>query len=88
MARLAVRVQPRSKREGIESVCEGVVIIRVSAPPVDNKANETVRKLIARGLRIPRSTVTLVKGSKSRDKVFAVSGLTSGEALDRLKACI
>jgi hypothetical protein len=88
VARLSVRVQPRSKRESIESIQDGVVRIRVSAPPIDGKANEAVRRLIAKSLNVPRSRVTLVKGSKSRDKVFEISGMYSRDVLDRVRESI
>ena len=87
-ARLSVRIQPRSKREGVESVHDGVVKIRVSAPPVDDKANEAVRKLMAKSLKVHRSRVALVKGSRSRDKVFEISGMSSSDALERLKESV
>jgi uncharacterized protein len=47
MGDLAIRVLPRAKRTGIAGERGGIVVIRVAAPPVDGKANDAVRRLIA-----------------------------------------
>lgn len=53
---------------------EGVLRAKVSAPPVDGKANRALRRLIAKRLGVPPSTVRVVRGEKSRDKVVRVDG--------------
>ena len=52
MTDLAIRVQPRAKRTEVAGERDGAVVIRVSAPPVDGKANEAVCKLIAERLGV------------------------------------
>ena len=45
-AELAIRVTPRSSREGIDGEREGRVLVRVNAPPVDGKANAAVARVL------------------------------------------
>lgn len=80
MADLAIRVQPRAKRSEVAGERGGAVVIRVSAPPVDGKANEAVCRLIAERVGVPRSAVRVVRGESSRDKVVRIDGLSADEA--------
>jgi len=84
MGDLAIRVQPRAKRTEVAGERAGAVVIRVSAPPVDGKANDAVRRLIAQRLRVPRSAVEIVRGESARDKLVRIEGLSADEARTRL----
>jgi uncharacterized protein (TIGR00251 family) len=80
MTDLAIRVQPRAKRTEVAGERDGAVVIRVSAPPVEGKANEAVRRLIAERVGVPRSAVRIVRGESGRDKLVRVAGLSADEA--------
>ena len=80
MTDLAIRVQPRAKRTEVAGEREGAVVIRVSAPPVDGKANEAVRRLIATRLGVPLRAVQIVRGETGRDKVVRVDGVDAKTA--------
>jgi len=56
--------------------------VRVTAPPVDGRANDALRRLIAKRAGVARSDVTIVRGERSRDKRVRVEGI--GEAALRL----
>lgn len=75
MGRLPLRVQPRARRNEIAGERAGALLVRVTAPPVDGKANDAVRRLIARRLGVPASRVSIVRGESSRDKVVQVEGI-------------
>ena len=66
---IAVRVTPRASRNSIERV-GNTIRVRVTAPPEDGKANEAVRKLLAKSLGVAKTRLTLVRGAASRDKGF------------------
>ena len=74
-AQIAVRVQVRAKRDEIAGEREGVLVVRVSAPPVDGRANRALCKLIARRAGVAPSKVTIVRGEGSRDKLVRVEGI-------------
>ena len=65
---------------------EDVLHLRVTAPPEGGKANAAVVALVAKSLRVPRSSVSIVKGFASRDKVLRVNFLTLDEIKERLAA--
>ena len=80
---IAVRVQPRASREELV-LRDGVLIARVTAPPVDGKANAAVRKLIAKRAGVAPSRVAIVRGEHARDKVLRVEGAAPG-VVERLR---
>jgi uncharacterized protein (TIGR00251 family) len=53
----------------------GAVVIRVTAPPVDGKANAALCAFVAERAGVPRSRVEVVRGMTSRDKVVRVEGV-------------
>jgi len=69
---LRLRIQPRASREGIDGVHDGRLRVRVSSPPVDGAANESLIRILAHALGVPRRAVTLVRGEKNRDKEVIV----------------
>jgi uncharacterized protein (TIGR00251 family) len=78
VGRIAVRVTPRSGRDEIAGERNGALLVRVTAPPVEGKANDAVRKLLAKRLGIPPSRVSVARGAASRDKVVKVEGMDAG----------
>ena len=76
MADIAIRLQPRAKREAVVGERGGAIVIRVTAPPVDGKANAALCALIAKAAGVPNSHVAVVRGQTSRDKVVRVEGVT------------
>ena len=84
VATVRVRVQPRASRAAITGFRDDVLSVRVTAPPVDGAANAAVTALLAEALGVARSTVTVVRGERSRDKVVRINGLTDAEARARL----
>ena len=79
MATLAVRVQPRARRDEIAGERAGALLVRVTAPPVEGKANEAVRRLIAQRLGVAPGNVAVVRGATSRDKLLDISGVEPDE---------
>ena len=53
---------------------DGVVLIRISAPPVDGKANAALIAFVAKTLGVPKGHVEIVRGETSRNKVIRVAG--------------
>jgi uncharacterized protein len=70
-----VRLQPRARRAGVVGERAGAIVIRVTAPPVDGKANAALCAFVAERAGVPRSRVNVVRGLTSRDKVVRVEGV-------------
>jgi uncharacterized protein len=79
MGTLRVRLQPRAAQNEIAGVRDGALLVRLTAPPVDNRANEALCRLLAKRLGVARTQISLLKGARSRDKVMQVEGLSSKE---------
>jgi uncharacterized protein len=74
----AVRVQPRASRDEIVGEWQDALKIRLTAPPVDDRANEALRRLLAARLKVPLSAVRIAMGERSRTKRVEVRGVTAG----------
>jgi uncharacterized protein (TIGR00251 family) len=73
----AVRVQPRASRDEIAGEWQEGLKIRLTAPPVDDRANEALRRLLADRLKVPLSAVRIAAGERSRTKRVEVRGVTA-----------
>jgi hypothetical protein len=83
---LRVRVQPRASRSAIGGWREdGTLTVRVTAPPVEGRANAAVGALLAAALDVPLGAVRVVQGERGRDKLVRVVGLTPADIRRRLE---
>ncbi|MBE9546100.1 MAG: YggU family protein [Proteobacteria bacterium] len=74
-----IRVVPRSSRCEVAGIQEDALKLKITAPPVEGKANEECIKFLADKLGVRKSRVTIIAGHKSKRKTIAVSGLKSSE---------
>jgi uncharacterized protein (TIGR00251 family) len=74
-----VRVVPRSSRNQIIGVEDGVFKIKLTAPPVDGKANKALREFLAGRLGLAKGSVEIISGEKSRQKLVRIHGLSLKE---------
>lgn len=65
---LAVRVQPRASRDELVGPLGDELKIRLTAPPVDGKANTHLVKVLAKAFGVPRNAVILLSGDTGRSK--------------------
>jgi uncharacterized protein (TIGR00251 family) len=84
-ARIVVRLQARAHRDKLVGVRDGVLLARVSAPPVDGRANRALCRLIARRAGVAASRVTIVRGERSRNKLVRVDGVDRSTLNDALR---
>jgi uncharacterized protein (TIGR00251 family) len=77
MGELRVRVQPRAHRNELAGERGGSLLVRVTAPPVDGRANDAVRRLVAKRLGLAAGRVEVARGAGSRDKLLRVEGVES-----------
>lgn len=81
---LAIRVTPRAARARIAGERAQRLLVHVSAPPLDGRANDAACRLLAKALGIAPGLVTLVSGERSRDKLVRVQGRSPAEVAQRL----
>jgi uncharacterized protein len=75
VADLHVRLQPRAKRDEIVGERDGWIVVRVTAPPVDGKANDALTRLIAKQANVAPSRVHVVRGHTARNKTVRVADI-------------
>src|SRR3990172_11963869 len=83
--RFRVKVQARARREEIAGVHDGALRVRVTAPPLEGRANRAVVALLAERLRLPQSSVKIAGGERSPLKTIEVAGLDAAAVLERLR---
>jgi uncharacterized protein (TIGR00251 family) len=76
---LRVRVTPRAGKNEIAGERDGVLLVRVTAPPEGGKANTAVCRLIASALGIGQTRVTVMRGAGSRDKLLRIEGVEEAD---------
>ncbi len=81
---LTIKATPRASRNAVLGEEAEWLRIALTAPPVDGKANEAIRRFLAEILGVPRSAVSQLSGQTARLKRFAVDGLSPAEATARL----
>jgi uncharacterized protein (TIGR00251 family) len=80
----AVRVVPRASRNEIAGVHGDALKVRLTAPPVEGRANEALTAFLAQRLGVRKSQVEIAAGATSRHKKLRVIGLLAQEAEERL----
>jgi uncharacterized protein YggU (UPF0235/DUF167 family) len=83
-AYLLVRVTPRAGTNSIAEPRDGRLLLRVTAAPEDGKANAAACKLVAKKLRIGKTSVNVTSGETARDKTLTIDGLSAREVADVL----
>ena len=69
---LQVHVQPRASRNEIVGPHGDALKVRITAPPVEGKANAHLIQFLAKTFRVPKSHITLASGEASRCKVLRI----------------
>ena len=83
-AKISLRVSPNAARNEVVGFTDGVLRVKVAAPPVEGKANKELIALLARKLGLSKGDLTIIKGHTSRNKVIAINGLSQEQVLRRL----
>ena len=74
---LKIKVEPRSSRKGISGVVGDAIKIKVNAPPVGGAANEELIEVLSEEFGIKKTSIKILRGMSSRNKVVEIEGVTS-----------
>jgi uncharacterized protein (TIGR00251 family) len=79
--RFGIRVKPGARREAVGGRWDGAaLVVAVAAPAVEGKANEAVRKALARAFGVRKQDVSVVAGDRGRDKVVEIDPAPAGSS--------
>ena len=81
---LDVRVVPRAGRSGVAGLRDGALLVRLAAAPVDGAANAELIDVLARALDVPKRSIEIVAGDRSRSKRVRVDGMPAPAVLAAL----
>ena len=82
---LKVYLQPKSSKNEIAGPYRDGMKIKITAPPVEGKANAALIRFLAKEFRVPPSSIEILKGHHSREKVLKISGKIDRESLNQEK---
>ena len=81
---IRVRVVPRADRPGVAGTREGELVVRLQSAPIANAANDELIERIAQLFRVPKRSVAIAGGERSRSKRVLVAGVDAATAAARL----
>jgi len=71
---LKIYLQPKSSKNEMAGPYRDGIKIKVTAPPVEGKANEALIKFLAKEFKISASSIEILKGHNSREKIIRIGG--------------
>jgi uncharacterized protein (TIGR00251 family) len=81
---LRLRVHPNASRNEVTGFTNGILQVKVAAPPVKGKANSELIAFLSKTLGVNKSSLTIAKGHASRNKVITIDGLSQNDVINRL----
>ena len=84
-AKITVHVQPNARRNEVLGYEDGVLRVKIAAPPVKGKANQELVRFLSDILGVAKSNITIEKGLTSRRKVVGIRGVTKEEVARELE---
>ncbi len=75
---LKVYLQPKSSKNEVVGPYRDGIKVKVTAPPVEGKANESLIRFLSRELGISPSCIEVIKGHHSREKILRILGTVAG----------
>jgi uncharacterized protein (TIGR00251 family) len=85
MAILRVHLVPNAKIDSVVGEYGGAIKITVRAPAVEGKANVALIRFLAEQLNLPRQSIVLERGHRSRDKLIRIDGLAAEDVRTRMR---
>lgn len=73
--RLSVRVEPRSSKKEVIGFKEGVLKVKLTAPPAEGEANEQLVEILAEVFGVKKSAVKIIKGHTAKNKIVDIEGI-------------
>ena len=83
---LSLRVHPNASRDEVLGFIDGVLRVKVAAPPLKGKANEKLVAFLSKLLDVNRDSISIVKGQTNRNKVVVIRGLSHEDIMKRLSS--
>jgi uncharacterized protein (TIGR00251 family) len=83
---LPVAVQPRASRNMVAGLHGNALKLLLTAPPVDGAANTACLRFLAELLGVSRARLTIIKGTKGRQKLICITEMSADTLRQRLRS--
>jgi uncharacterized protein (TIGR00251 family) len=84
-ARIVTQVRPNARQNQVTGFQDGVLHVRIAAPPIKGQANQELVKFLSDILHTSKSNITIEKGATSRKKTVAIQGLSEKQVIRLLE---
>ena len=85
-ATFSIKIHPRARKNAITGELGDALKLSLTAPPLEGRANDACIEFFANLLKVPRSSVTIASGQKSRMKVIRIAGVSADELREKLRS--
>ena len=82
--KLIIQIQPNAKRNEVTRFSDGILHLKITAPPIEGKANRELIAFLGEILNVSKSSIMLEKGATSKRKVLSIKGLSPVQ-MEKLK---
>ncbi len=83
---LTIQVQPRAKRSEVLGFADGILRLKIAAPPIEGKANKEVVSYLSEILDTSKSNITIDRGHTSKVKIVTIAGLDRDQIYKKVEA--
>ncbi len=81
---IAVKLVPNSSFNKIVDYCSEFIRIKISAPPIENKANKELIEFLSDCFKISRSKIKIISGDKSKLKKIFISDVDTNDVIQKI----
>ena len=78
-ANIRVKLLPRSAVDRIVGREGDFLKVKLTAPPVEGRANQALLEFLAKKLKVPKGSIRIISGERSRIKSIRVQGLSEDQ---------
>ncbi|MFA5374899.1 MAG: DUF167 domain-containing protein [Dehalococcoidia bacterium] len=83
---LTLQVHPNAKRNEVLGFEEGILRLKIAAPPVEGKANKELISFLSKTLGTRKSSITIDRGQTSKVKIVTIEGLARDQIYEMIEA--
>ena len=83
-AKISLRVSPGARKNELVAFKDRVLQVKIAAPPVKGKANQELIDFLSKVLGVGRTSLSILKGRNTRNKVITIAGLSQEDTIKRL----
>lgn len=84
MGRIKFRIIPNARKTELAGEYANAVKIKLSAPPIEGKANAELIKYLSKSLGVSKSSIAFVSGETSKDKLLEIPNFDKKAIIEKL----